>query len=82
MRGRFTEDGDGGDETNNDGFVGNEKFEEGEEVAPSPSIILGKRRAQGGRDKLKKPRVGTTLVIKESVTKISKSISSFTLKAW
>jgi hypothetical protein len=60
------ENGDGEDEINNDGAVGDEEFEELEEVAPSPSIILPKKRAQGGPDKLKKPRVGTALVIQES----------------
>ena len=47
---------------------------------PAPSIILEKRRAQGGPDKLKKPIVGIALVIQEAVTKIAETTFSFTSK--
>ncbi|GJN20556.1 hypothetical protein PR202_gb07948 [Eleusine coracana subsp. coracana] len=56
--------------------------EECEEVAPvpSPSVIIGKKKTQGEPDKTKKPRVGTTLVIQEAVTKMSESATAFTAK--
>jgi hypothetical protein len=71
------ENGGGEDEINNDGAVGDEELEK---ATPSPSIILPKKRAQGGPDKLKKSRVGTALVIQEAVTKISESTTAFTSK--
>ena len=43
---------------NNDGVVGDEPNNDEEvnqdEMTPSPSIILGKKRAQSGHDKVKK----------------------------
>ncbi|CAN6251013.1 unnamed protein product [Urochloa humidicola] len=69
---------DGGNETYNVDDLGGDQLEEEEEAAPSPTIILAKKRGQGGPDKLKKQRVGTTLVIQEAVTKISESATSFT----
>lgn len=76
------EDGDCGDEINNDAEVGDgtNNDDEVEGDTPSPSIILEKRRAQGGPDKLKKPIVGIALVIQEAVTKIAETASSFTSK--
>ena len=52
-------DGYGGDELNNDGVVGDEtnndeEVDQDEEIVPSPSIVLGKKRAQDGHDKVKK----------------------------
>ncbi|CAN6180021.1 unnamed protein product [Urochloa humidicola] len=61
-------EGVGGEETNND---------EAEEFAPSPSIIIGTRKVQGSKI-AKKPRVGTTLVIQEKISKIAESAQSFT----
>ena len=78
------EDVDGGDEfLNNDGVAGDEtindeEVDQDEEMTPSPSIILGKKRGQGGHDKVKKQRVGRALVIQEAVTKIAENASSFT----
>jgi hypothetical protein len=46
------------------------------EVSPSPTILLANKRNQPA----KKPRIGTTLVIQEQVTKIAESASSFTSK--
>ena len=78
------EDANGGDEfLNNDGVAGDEtindeEVDQDEEMTPSPSIILGKKRGQGGHDKVKKQRVGRALVIQEAVTKIAENASSFT----
>ena len=80
------EDVDGGDEfLNNDGVAGDEtindeEVDQDEEMTPSPSIILGKKRGQGGHDKVKKQRVGRALVIQEAVTKFAEIASSFTSK--
>jgi len=60
----------GGDDTPN----------EVEELSPSPSIVMGKRRSQVAMDKVKKPKTSTSLVIQEQVTKIADSASSFTSK--
>lgn len=77
----LTEDAEGYADVANYG-VGDDQCEEVEEAAPSPSptIILAKKKAQGGLDKAKKSRVGTTLVIQEAVTKMSESATSFTAK--
>ncbi|CAO2200826.1 unnamed protein product [Urochloa humidicola] len=69
---------DGGDITNDVDAIGGDQLEEEEEAAPSPTIILSKKRGQGGPDKFKKPRVGTALVIQDAVNKISESAASFT----
>lgn len=74
----LTEDGYGDADEVNYG-VGDEECEE-VAPSPSPSIILGKKKAQGGSDKTKKPRVGTALVIQEAVTKMSESATAFTAK--
>ena len=49
-------DGYGGDELNNDGVVGDEtnndeEVDQDEEIVPSPSIVLGKKRGQGDMTK-------------------------------
>ncbi|CAN6288140.1 unnamed protein product [Urochloa humidicola] len=63
-------EGADGEETHND---------EVEELAPSPSVIIGKKKVQGSKI-AKKPRVGTDLVIQENITKIAASAHSFTSK--
>ncbi|CAN6270672.1 unnamed protein product [Urochloa humidicola] len=61
-------EGFGGVETNND---------EAEDLDTSPYVIIGTRKVQGSKI-AKKPRVGTSLVIQEKISKIAESAQSFT----
>lgn len=74
------DDPDVGDEQQHEGFVGEEiNYEEDDEPAPSPSIIIGKKKFQGSK-LAKKQRVGTTLVIQEKISNIADSAKAFTKK--
>ncbi|CAN6233018.1 unnamed protein product, partial [Urochloa humidicola] len=65
------DDTDVGDEQIHEGFGGEEtNNDEAEELATSPSVIIGTRKVQGSKI-AKKPRVGTTLVIQEKISKIA-----------
>ncbi|GJN16258.1 hypothetical protein PR202_gb03304 [Eleusine coracana subsp. coracana] len=74
----LTEDGSGDADEVTYG-VGEEECEE-VALVPSSSVIIGKKKTQGGPDKTKKPRVGIALVIQEAVTKMTESATAFTAK--
>jgi hypothetical protein len=70
-----------GDDEEDQEIPREETNEEGQEVREVPrSIGIGKRRSRAVNEKGKKPKIGTSLVIQEQITKIADSASSFTSK--